>query len=460
MPTLPPSLLHAISSPGGGRVVLVLGAGCSNEEPTSLPLSRELSQACHRQLVDDGSLEEDEVCDECDLSAVAEAVFRKTGSQSALIRKFPPDAFRYAEPNEGYLVMAALFLEGALADTLTLNFDSAARTALGQLGAGERVSTIRGPEDHTQLGTRNFIYLHGDIDSDHDDIILRPASLESAWRNRWGRVIAERVLASPVTVFVGLGTPPSVLTDTTHRIHTAINGQASICVVDILAPEDSHFTNSLDVGTEDYLRMGWSEFMRTLSQRLVTEHAAAIEQDCHKLIAENSYPAEQVSDLCRRLAEGGIVRLGQLRAAWMLEKGSYLPHEPGISLRLFAYLVLGVRMVERLSDRRANFANDGLVEFRKDNLVTRVMVCSGRGSMNYARVEAEVSERRKRLIGLGTSFSVALVGSLDSDAGIATPSDIVTESKPDDLVTGPSHLRIVSIPQLRANPDLIMEVIR
>ena len=135
-PTLPPSLLHAISSPGGGRVVLILGAGCSNEDPTSLPLSGDLSAECHRKLIADRILTEGEVIDKRDLSAVAEAVVSRTGSQSALIERFPPDAFRYAEPNEGYLIMAALFLEGALADALTLNFDSAARTALGRLGSG------------------------------------------------------------------------------------------------------------------------------------------------------------------------------------------------------------------------------------------------------------------------------------------------------------------------------------
>ena len=105
------------------------------------------------------------VPDRRDLSAVAEAVVCKTGSQRELVQRFPPDAFRNAEPNEGYLILAALFLEGVLTNALSLNFDSVARTALATLGAGPRVSTIRGPVDHTQLGTRNLIYLHRDIDS-------------------------------------------------------------------------------------------------------------------------------------------------------------------------------------------------------------------------------------------------------------------------------------------------------
>ena len=440
--------------------MLVLGAGCSNEDPTSLPLSGGLSEECHRQLVADGILNEDEVEDKRDLSAVAEAVVGKTQSQRDLVDRFPPDAFRYAKPNDGYMIMAALLLEGVLADTLTLNFDFAPRTALGQLGAGARVSTVRGPEDHTRLGTRNLIYLHRDIDSDPDSIILRATELEVAWRERWGQVITQRVLAGPVTVFVGLGSPASVLVDTTKRILAAIDGRASVYVVDPIAYEDSSFASALGITSEAYLRMGWGDFMKALSRRVAAEHRAAIEQDCHELINENHYEEEDVADLCRRLTEIGLVRLGQLRAAWMLETNPYLPHEPGISLRLFSALVLGVRMVERLSDCQASFLEDGLVEFRQDTRITRAIVCSGRGSMDYARIEAELSGRQGQLLNQGKAFSVALVGGVDSAKGIATPMNIVAEADPYDLVTGPAHLRIVSIANLRADPTLISELIR
>ena len=118
-----------------------------------------------------------------------------------------------------------------------------------------------------------------------------------------------------MTVFVGLGSPASVLVDTTKRILAAIDGKASVYVVDPIAYEDSGFASALGVASDAYLRMGWSQFMQALSRRLVAEHQAAIEQDCHKLISENSYEAEDVADICRRLTEIGLVRLGRLRAA-------------------------------------------------------------------------------------------------------------------------------------------------
>lgn len=459
-PDLPPNLLQAISSPNGSRVVLVLGAGCSNESPTSLPLSGDLSEECHRRLVADGILEEGEVGDQRNLSAVAEATVCKTGSQRDLVERFPPDEFRYAEPNEGYLIMAALFFEGALADTLTLNFDFAARTALGRLGVGSRVSTIRRQEDYTQLGRHNLIYLHRDIDSDPDSVILRTTELEEGWRERWEQVIAQRALATPVTVFVGLGSPASVLVDTTKRILAAFGGQSSVYIVDPTAYEDSYFAKELKIAPEGYLRMGWGEFMRELSQRVAVEQGAAIERDCRELIKQYNYEDDDVTDICRRMAEIGIIRLGQLRAAWMLEDGWYLPHEPGIPLRLFSSLVLGVQMVERLSARNATFTDEGLVEFSRDTHVTRVMVCSGRGSMGHAQIRAKLSERREQFLGQSMSYSTALVSGVESGVDIAAPSNIIAENDRYDLVTGPSHLRIVSFAELRDDPTLFYEVIQ
>ena len=460
IPTLPPSLLQAISSPGGGRVVLVLGAGCSNEEPTSLPLSRDLSEECHRRLVVDGILKDGEVGDKRDLSAVAEAVVSKTGSQRDLIERFPPDAFRHAEPNEGYLIMAALFLEGALADALTLNFDSAARTALGHLGVGPRVSTVRRPEDHTQLGTHNLIYLHRDIDSDPDSVILRPTELEKAWVERWEHVIAQRVLAGPVTVFVGLGSPASVLVDTTRRILAAIDGQANVYIVDPIAHGDSPIAKALNVPSEDYICIGWGEFMGALAQRVVEEHRASIEHDCSELTKQLGHKDEDVAHLSRRLAELGLLRLGKLRAAWMLKSSSYVAHEPGTPLRLLSSLVLGVRVVERISGHQASFGCDSLVEFSRENHVTRVMVCSGGGWMTDARIETELRKRQQVLQHQGIPSAVALVGGVESSTSVAAPSDIIADTIPYDLITGREHLRIFSIAQLRANPELAYEVVQ
>lgn len=60
---LPPDLLGAVAAKEGGRVVLVLGAGCSKESPTDLPLAGDLARECHRQLVENGCLHDEDVED-------------------------------------------------------------------------------------------------------------------------------------------------------------------------------------------------------------------------------------------------------------------------------------------------------------------------------------------------------------------------------------------------------------
>ncbi|MYC07804.1 MAG: hypothetical protein F4X57_11655 [Chloroflexi bacterium] len=394
------------------------------------------------------------------MSAVAEAVVCKTGSQHDLIERFPPDEFRHAEPNEGYLIMAALLREGALADVLTLNFDSAARTALGRLGVGSRVSTVRRPEDYIHLGTHNLIYLHRDIDSDEDSLILRAKDLEKAWKERWEQVIAQRVLSGPVTVFVGIGSPASVLIDTTRRILAAIDKQANVYVVDPIAHGDSVVATELNTPSKDYVCIGWGDFMEALAQRLVEEHRASIQHECDELTKQLGQKNEDVTELCRRLAELGILRLGKLRAAWLAEGSSYLPQESGTPLRLFGSLVLGVRAVERISGHQATFGEEGVVEFSQDTHITRVIVCSGGGWMTDARMETELKKRQQALRHRGITSAVALVGGVDSSASIAAPSDIVADTDPYDLVTGSDHLRTFSLAELRANPELAYEVVR
>ena len=458
---LPPNLLSAISSPSGGRVVLVLGAGCSSEEPTSLPLAGDLSAECHRKLVADRVLDEGEVDNRRDLSAVAEAVFRKTRSQRDLIERFPPGDFKHAKPNEGYLIMAALLLEGSIANALTLNFDLAATAALAILGAGASVSTIRGPEGHTQIGARNLIYLHRDIDSHPDEVILRKEKLDEDWREHWEEVVAQRVLAGPIVVFVGLGSPIAVLLETTKRIVTSIGqSQAGVYVVDPSAPEDSEFARALDVAPDDYYRMGWNDFMRALAQRVLEEHSANIQRDCEAIVRELDIEAEDVADLCLRLTEVGLPALGQLRAAWMLHRSPYLPHQQGALLHPFCNLVLAIRTVERVSGHQARFGEDGLVEFSRDGYVTRALVCSGGGWMTKARLEAELSKRRETMRRLGKPPSFGLFGGVESGPDVATPSDITGDTDPEDVVTGPTTLQTISVTALRSDPNVVLQVIR
>lgn len=192
--TLPADLLHAVAHDGGGRVVLVVGAGASFEPPTGLPLSRPISVEAHRQLVADGVLSEGQCTDPENLSCLADAVVDATGDQSALVERLPILSFRAAEPNEGYLIAAALLREQAVACVMTLNFDLGMSAALTRLGAHDDVGVVSGPEEHHRLGTVNLIYLHRNVNANPEAWILRTSALADDWRDRWEAVIAHRVI--------------------------------------------------------------------------------------------------------------------------------------------------------------------------------------------------------------------------------------------------------------------------
>src|SRR5579872_7268442 len=102
---LPPELLQAVSSLGGGKIILILGAGCSVEPPTNIPVSRVCSTEIYRQLVADGVLKDGDCTDPEDLSAVADAVFNKRNSQRDVVERLRDQfGLKLAPPNDGYWI--------------------------------------------------------------------------------------------------------------------------------------------------------------------------------------------------------------------------------------------------------------------------------------------------------------------------------------------------------------------
>src|SRR5438876_1111094 len=120
---IPSSVLAAVGQPHGGRLALVLGAGCSVESPTDLPLSRDLAREANRRLVLNGVLADGDCEDADDLSCVADAVYEKVGRQREIVDVLPRQSFRFARPNEGTLIAAALLRDGVLRFVMVLNYD-------------------------------------------------------------------------------------------------------------------------------------------------------------------------------------------------------------------------------------------------------------------------------------------------------------------------------------------------
>lgn len=456
---LPPDLLAAVAR-GDDQIVIVTGAGCSVDAPTGLELAGDLSERIHRTLVDNRSLPEGAVANPRDLSALAQAVFDHTQSQRIVVDEFTPAAFRSAEPNDGHLILAALMREGAIGDVLSLNFDLSVSNAVAAMGAGQEVRLIRGPDEHDRIGGRNVIYLHRNVESDPDELILRPGQMTEEWKDQWEEVIACRVLSGPMTVFVGLGSPAAVLTATVRRIMNSLNAE-NVYVVGPDEPAASGFFAALEVPEDRYLRLGWAEFMFALGARVVAEHESRLLIACRALIRDDdARPDEDFGGVCQRLSGLGLLGLGRVRARWFLESGAYMPHptDPR-ALDLLADLVIGVAMVERLIERTARLDEDGLLHFEGPEGPSTLLVASGKGVMGWERASAEIARRRRELMRRNRTVDGAVAaGIVGSRNEVAVPENIAGDVDDNSVAAGP-HAEILSIEELRAQPGLAQKLV-
>jgi hypothetical protein len=461
---LPADLLAAISSPGGGRVALVIGAGCSFEAPTGLPLSRTVSCEINRLLVQDGVLVDGDCADPDDLSLVTDAVFAKTHSQEDVVRRFL-DRYdlKLATPNHGYRIAAALLYEGAISSVVTLNFDLALSTALGELGAGATVGVVEGPQDLPHQRTVNVYYLHRNANAADPELwVLRTATLETQWRDHWEGIIANRVLAAPVVVFAGLGTPVAVLVESTRLLRNALPGTTSLFHVDPGNREDSRFSVELEIDAAKYIQCGWGDLMDQLSRRVAIEQAAQVRAAVTHKVHDDGIQDEDVTGLLDRLQSLGLVKLGKLRSHWLLHNKPYCPVETDAP-PIMADFLLALGMITRLSGTTAMIADDGIVEFLRDERIVGVyLIASGRGHRTRAGIEARIGQNRFEHQGRAAAPSGVLIGGTSDGWGASPtpPRDIVNgDDRGVDLVEGPMATPCIHIGELRGNQDLIRELV-
>lgn len=455
---LPANLLGAIAHEDGGRVVLVIGAGCSFEEPTGLPLASACAQEAHRRLVEDGILQEGDCPDPSDLSCLADAVKEAQGCQGPLVERMPRTRFRNAEPNEGHLLAAAMMRENAIKALLTLNFDLALSTALASLGNTE-VMILTGPQDHDQMGAVNLVYLHRNVDAPPEDWILSTDALETAWQGQWEEIVTAAMLTSPVTVFAGLGAPAAVLIESARKIRAAIPNGVNAFHVDPGAAGTSAFSVAIEVPEPHYIQLGWVDFMRCLATRLLAEHRNAVLNAALRVCGDEGLGSENVDGLCDQLTELGLVDAGRLRARWLLEQTRYQPHR-AVDPRYIATLLLGIRLIERALECSARLDACGLVAFEKDERhLGTILPASGRGLMGWLALEAKLKHlaHYSRSGETATAALVAGVGPRPQD--VSPPEDITSDMTEGSIVTGEGGFRILSVEELRADPTRVVEVI-
>ena len=458
---LPPELLQAVSSPGGGKIALVLGAGCSVERPTNIPVSSVCSTEIHRCLVADGILRDGDCANPADLSAVADAVFIKRKSQRDVVERLRDQyELKLATPNDGYWIAAALLFEGVISSVVTLNYDLALSIALSELGAGKIVGVVERPEDLVHQKTINLYYLHRNANSADPELwVLRTAALNVEWKDHWEPIIAGKVLAAPVVLFAGLGTPVAVLIESTKLLKAALPALTKLYLADPGDMASCTFFQALVLDASVYIRSAWGDLMEALSKRLLEEQIAKLGQAARRKIQEDNLPNEDIAGLLEALQNMGIVKVGRLRAHWMLYEKPYRIFEENI-LGLLADLLLALATLARVSGAEAVIIEDGRVEFKRaGRTVTSFIVASGSGHRGKLAVESEVQKRRTKY---SQSPTAALVGGTSASWTTAPtpPKDIVEgEESKNDILRGPTAFPLFHISELRDNHRLIQELV-
>ncbi len=448
---LPAGLLHAVAS-RSGRISLVVGAGCSLESPTGLKLGGQYSREVFDSLIADGVLTAGDCETPDDLSALASSVFAKLGSQSAVVQRLPRGDFRYAKANAGYLAAAALLCEGSISCIATLNYDLALTDAVRQLG-GREVEEISGPGDLQHFGSRAIIYLHRNVNEQDDEKwILRKEALDDEWRESWESVVAARIAASPVTIFVGLGSPAAVLTETVSRVRRAVPDVFEAFLVD--PSEKSLFADALGLPPANHVRAYWGEFMLKLSDRVAEQNRHDIAETCKALCSSNGWADEEaaIDSICLAFRAVGLVSMGLIRAKWLCSERTYEADSED-RRPLIADLLLALAVIRGSQNVDVRFSDDGLAHVGSNaTLTSRVLLISGQGHRRWSQVDAILSGRIDLAL---TGPDLVIAGGFQgpSPTVLTPPADIIDGEPNDDVTQGHPKPRVISIDALRADPE-------
>lgn len=431
--TIPPDLLRAAVE-GGGRIAFVLGAGCSVEPPTGLPLAGNMARELYDRLVNEQILEEG-ACDAPEnLEAVVDAVLSAAGGKREVVSRLPKRALRLAKPNTGHRVLAAMMYEGAVTSALTINFDLAVDHALADSGANN-VDIVVSHREHRDFGNSAVIYLHGSANSPDDDWILTSEEVERGWEDGWKDLVTRRVVASPVVVVAGVGTLVGVLLRSLRLIIESLPDEAQVYCVGPDPFEDSGVAESLGLSQDRYIQLGWCEFSKALSDPVYGNQMIALKAECERLAALQGEP-NALPGVLAAIEEAGLIDGGQVRSHWFLANGSYLPWS-GLEPRWVAELITATALSADALGASVALDAHGVFRLSRDDGGDAAVACiHGKGRLRWSELELQLAQRRKSDMGDYSRFDLVLVAGVEGPQlfELAPPSDLFVSENADDIV--------------------------
>lgn len=432
--SLPAELMMSIAAPGGGKVVLVLGAGTSIEAPTKLASAASTARDVTRRLISDGVILDGDVSDPSNLPALADAVYARHGTQKPLTDRLPSDSWRLAQPNVGHHEAAALLIEGQLRSILTLNFDLAQQHALSDLSSGTpAASVIRGPEDTARLSGRNLIFLHRSCEANPEEWILRGLVMAEPEQQAWEQAIAASMLMAPTILFVGLNSVAPLLTDTTTKLANA----AEVHCYWVDPADPGAFFEALGPKAH-HIRMTWTEFARELGLRATREVVSRLQTKGEAQLWAAGETRNCWPQIGAALSRYPLHELGRKRATWLLDdSGCYRPESP-TDTQLIADLLSAVALLADALSASVEFDPDGLaVITQADGLSVPCRMASGAGLKTWGSISAQLRREQDRWP--HPNYRVVILSDPNDSPDFA-PVDLVRETDASDLVRGAQEL--------------------
>lgn len=455
---LPATLLEAIASPGGGQLAIVIGAGCSFEDPTAMPLAVKLSEDTHRQLVLNGVLAEGECPEPWNLAELASLVFDKTGSQNDLVSKFPINEMKTATPNKGYLLLAALMSENAVSHVLSLNFDLAVQTAIAQLGLGSKISIVDCSGQQV-AAVPTLVHLHGCINSQSDELILRTEVMDDDWKESWEELVSTQILSAPTILFAGLGSAAPVLSQTLTILDEYMGGNKQTFQVDVSSYDENQLAQELSIEQDSFIQSPWCAFMADISFRLFEEQIHNLSVNSRNVVIANAGSAqmlERIDVVTGKMREAGFLGLGKHRAHLCVDgKARYKPYgDVPDQLYVDPMLTLSNVCEELLCDFVP--LPNGIWEILQDGKrLGTAMLASGGGAYRLSALETKIrgiSERFANEMGAEPSF--VLVGGTVPGVNSGPANDLIEPDHVEDIIHGPGPALIMDTSAVDLNDNI------
>jgi hypothetical protein len=444
--TIPAELLQSLAATGGGQVALVIGAGCSVNHPTSIPLAGDLAEAVERQLVLNGRLQANQCPNPRDLAALASLIFQICNNQVELVQCFPIQRMRLARANLGYKLLVALMAEGAISHVLSLNFDLAVQNAAAELGV--EIATVAAANEPVPIRAA-LVQLHGNANSEPDDLVLRTEVMDGEWIGQWHQVVAQQVLAAPTVLFAGLGSPAPVLTATVEMIQGALGGNKALYQADIVPFGQSGFAAQLEIPEQRYIQGSWDAVVARLAERIAAQQVDSLSRSGRALLTENHHgeaDLERFTGIAAQLTGQSLLTLGKMRAFADLDRDKlYRPHSVRDDEFMSEPMLRLVQVAERFGLDTAPTPAGTWTLRRNGQPIAQIMLATGGGVRRMTAVESRAKTICASIAANASMpVDVVLIGGLIDVAPVFDHVDLIADENPDDIIGGLATPLLVS----------------